>query len=40
MPKEKQSKPQKDALTKSDIKHVCDVLRRDDGVGAKDKYER
>lgn len=30
----------KDALTKSDIKRVCDILRRDDGVGAKDYIEQ
>jgi type I restriction enzyme M protein len=33
-------KKQKDALTKSDIKRVCDILRRDDGVGAKDYIEQ
>ncbi len=32
--------PTKDALTKSDIKRVCDILRRDDGVGAKDYIEQ
>lgn len=30
----------KDGLTKSDIKKVCDILRRDDGVGAKDYIEQ
>lgn len=30
----------KDALTKADIKRVCDILRRDDGVGAKDYIEQ
>ena len=30
----------KDSLTKSDIKRVCDILRRDDGVGAKDYIEQ
>lgn len=32
--------PTRDALTKSDIKRVCDILRRDDGVGAKDYIEQ
>ena len=32
--------PTKDGLTKSDIKRVCDILRRDDGVGAKDYIEQ
>ncbi len=36
----KQEQPKKDGLTKSDIKHVCDILRRDDGVGAKDYIEQ
>ena len=27
-------------LSKSDIKRVCDILRRDDGVGAKDYVEQ
>lgn len=31
---------QKESLTKSDIKRVCDILRRDDGVGAKDYIEQ
>ena len=30
----------KDSLTKSDIKRVCNILRRDDGVGAKDYIEQ
>lgn len=30
----------KESLTKSDIKKVCDILRRDDGVGAKDYIEQ
>jgi type I restriction enzyme M protein len=30
----------KDSLTKADIKRVCDILRRDDGVGAKDYIEQ
>lgn len=30
----------KTSLTKSDIKRVCDILRRDDGVGAKDYIEQ
>jgi len=30
----------KEALTKADIKRVCDILRRDDGVGAKDYIEQ
>ena len=34
------SQPTRDALTKSDIKRVCDILRRDDGVGAKDYIEQ
>jgi len=38
--KKKKEKPQKDALTKSDIKRVCDILRKDDGVGAKDYIEQ
>src|SRR3989338_5115811 len=32
--------PTKDGLTKSEIKRVCDILRRDDGVGAKDYIEQ
>ena len=38
--KKTQPQPVKDALTKSDIKRVCDILRRDDGVGAKDYIEQ
>jgi len=38
--KMKTDKPTKDTLTKSDIKRVCDILRRDDGVGAKDYIEQ
>jgi len=30
----------KNGLTKTDIKKVCDILRRDDGVGAKDYVEQ
>lgn len=30
----------KQSLTKADIKRVCDILRRDDGVGAKDYIEQ
>ena len=30
----------KQTLSKSDIKKVCDILRRDDGVGAKDYIEQ
>jgi len=30
----------KHSLSKSDIKRVCDILRRDDGVGAKDYVEQ
>lgn len=30
----------KESLTKADIKRVCDILRRDDGVGAKDYIEQ
>jgi type I restriction enzyme M protein len=38
--KNKQQQPKKDSLTKADIKRVCDILRRDDGVGAKDYIEQ
>jgi len=38
--KKKQEQPKKDSLTKADIKRVCDILRRDDGVGAKDYIEQ
>lgn len=38
--KMKQGVAVKDSLTKSDIKRVCDILRRDDGVGAKDYVEQ
>lgn len=34
------NKEKKDSLSKSDIKRVCDILRRDDGVGAKDYIEQ
>lgn len=34
------STDKKGSLTKSDIKRVCDILRRDDGVGAKDYIEQ
>src|SRR3989344_7310578 len=34
------TKHKKGSLTKSDIKRVCDILRRDDGVGAKDYIEQ
>jgi type I restriction enzyme M protein len=40
MAKKKLKQPKKDALTKADIKRVCDILRRDDGVGAKDYIEQ
>ena len=33
-------KATKNSLTKSDIKKVCNILRRDDGVGAKDYIEQ
>lgn len=36
----KRKAPQKESLTKADIKRVCDILRRDDGVGAKDYIEQ
>jgi type I restriction enzyme M protein len=32
--------PTKNSLSKGDIKKVCDILRRDDGVGAKDYVEQ
>lgn len=32
--------PAKHSLSKGDIKKVCDILRRDDGVGAKDYVEQ
>lgn len=35
-----ESTNKKNNLTKSDIKRVCDILRRDDGVGAKDYIEQ
>ncbi len=35
-----ETQPKKDGLTKADIKRVCDILRRDDGVGAKDYIEQ
>lgn len=38
--KELDDHPKQDSLTKSDIKRVCDILRRDDGVGAKDYIEQ
>ena len=34
------TKDKKSSLTKADIKRVCDILRRDDGVGAKDYIEQ
>lgn len=37
---EKQMVSKRDSLTKADIKRVCDILRRDDGVGAKDYIEQ
>lgn len=37
---EKEMVSKRDSLTKADIKHVCDILRRDDGVGAKDYIEQ
>ena len=40
MARKKKEQPKKDALTKVDIKRVCDILRRDDGVGAKDYIEQ
>lgn len=40
MTKKRKQKPTKTGLTKSDIKKVCDILRRDDGVGAKDYIEQ
>ena len=40
MPRKKKEEPKKDGLTKADIKRVCDILRRDDGVGAKDYIEQ
>src|SRR3990167_4702877 len=41
MKKSKKISPlKKDALTKTDIKRLCDILRRDDGVGAKDYIEQ
>jgi len=40
MPRKEKEQPKKDALTKADIKRVCDILRRDDGVGAKDYIEQ
>ena len=40
MTKKRKNKPTKTGLTKADIKKVCDILRRDDGVGAKDYIEQ
>lgn len=40
MTKKRKQKPIKSGLTKADIKKVCDILRRDDGVGAKDYIEQ
>jgi len=40
MPRKKKEQPKKDSLTKADIKRVCNILRRDDGVGAKDYIEQ
>jgi len=40
MPRKKKTPPKKDALTKANIKRVCNILRRDDGVGAKDYIEQ
>ncbi len=40
MTKKRKQKPTKTGLTKADIKKVCDILRRDDGVGAKDYIEQ
>jgi len=37
---EKDMVGKRDSLTKADIKRVCDILRRDDGVGAKDYIEQ
>jgi len=37
---EKQMTGMRESLTKADIKRVCDILRRDDGVGAKDYIEQ
>jgi type I restriction enzyme M protein len=37
---EKEMVGKRDSLTKADIKRVCDILRRDDGVGAKDYIEQ
>src|SRR3989344_6679299 len=37
---EKDMVSKRDSLTKADIKRVCDILRRDDGVGAKDYIEQ
>jgi len=37
---EKEMVAKRESLTKADIKHVCDILRRDDGVGAKDYIEQ
>ncbi len=37
---EKEMVSKRESLTKADIKHVCDILRRDDGVGAKDYIEQ
>ncbi|MEI7741267.1 MAG: N-6 DNA methylase [bacterium] len=38
--KQSDDQPKLNSLTKSDIKRVCDILRRDDGVGAKDYIEQ
>lgn len=40
MKRKKKDQPTKESLTKADIKRVCDILRRDDGVGAKDYIEQ
>lgn len=37
---EKEMVGKRESLTKADIKRVCDILRRDDGVGAKDYIEQ
>lgn len=40
MKRKKKDRPTKEGLTKADVKRVCDILRRDDGVGAKDYIEQ
>jgi type I restriction enzyme M protein len=40
MKRTKKAAPKKESLTKADIIHVCNILRRDDGVGAKDYIEQ